>query len=171
MSRLTTFVFLAMWTALGCASDSPRSRAFFGLVDRPAEYTSRPYCVPDGPRVLRAGFRSSTWCTVHYAEGNAIWRRNPWGDLVRGGRMWLLNAEDSLRWPHLRDSITSAVRTAADGIAPCQSEQLVGNGGRATIWTLPGYRLVVWRFERVPGGPPGYRLEVGISPADSSCRS
>jgi hypothetical protein len=83
--------------------------------------------------------------------------------------MWTLNDEDNLQWLALRDSITSAVQRAAGGRDPCLSEQLYGNGGRATVWLTPGYRFMVVRFERVPRGPRGYQLQIGLFRGDSSC--
>jgi hypothetical protein len=168
MRRPLVSILVASATALGCRSSTFGEQAFTAIVDDPAEHTTRPYCIPDGRRVLSAGFRHPTWCTVHFAEGNAIWRRDARGGILSAGRMWVLHAEDSLRWPHLRDSVTREVRALAGDGTPCFSERPVGNGGRATMWLLPGYRLGVTRFERWPQGSGGYELQVGMV-RDSGC--
>jgi hypothetical protein len=162
-------VLAAAAATIGCRADSPANRALFALVDRPEEHTTRPHCVLDGPSVLRAGFRYPTWCTVHYAEGNAIWRRDAWGEAVSGGRMWMLGEEDSLRWPHLRDSLMAAVRALAGDVPPCPRDRDVGIGGQYTVWVLPGYSIGVTRYERGsrPGG--GYEILVGLSRGTRTC--
>jgi hypothetical protein len=161
-------ILLGTVAAVSCRPDNVGEQAFAVIVGRPAEHTSRPYCVPDGPRALSAGLRRPTWCTVHFAEGNAIWRRDASGTLLSAARMWALHDKDSLRWPHLRDSVTGELGALAGSGEACLSDQPVGNGERVSMWLLPGYRIGITRSERVPHGPGGYQLSIGVV-RDSAC--
>jgi len=154
----------ALVLATACARESDLA----ALADRPAERRQGPWCVPDGPRVLRAGLRRATWCTANYAEGNAIWRRDAFDRVISAGRMWHLWEEDADRWPHLRDSVTAAAQRLAKGITPCLVDAQFGNGGRVTVWELPGYDLAVERFEPIPGGY-GYEVRIGVRRGHRRC--
>jgi hypothetical protein len=158
-------VVVSLVFATGCAPKPDLA----AIADRPAERTTRPWCVPNGPRVLRAGLRRATWCTVHYAEGNAIWRRDAFNRVVSAGRMWHLWNEDAERWPHLRDSVTTAAQEFAKGVPSCLTDVPFGNGGRVTVWELPGYDLAVERFERMQEGRGGYELRIGVMRGRPQC--
>jgi hypothetical protein len=161
-------VVVSLVCATGCARKPVKEPDLAALADRPAERTTRPWCVPDGPRVLRAGLRYPTWCTVHYAEGNGIWRRDAFNRVVTAGRMWHLWNEHAERWPHLRDSVTAAAQELAKGVPSCLTDVPFGNGGRVTVWELPGYDLAVERFERMEGRG-AYELQIGVMRGHRQC--
>jgi hypothetical protein len=161
-------LLLTLMAASGCRPTGPGEHLLSTILGSPSERTTRPYCVPDGPRVPSALFRLPTWCTVHYREGNAIWRRDAQGNVLTGGRMWVLHYEDSLRWPHLRDSVAEIVSNLANAGVLCFDELPVGISGRATTWLVSGYRLDVTRFTHEALGPGGYQLQLGMT-RDSAC--
>ena len=161
-------VLLGFMAAFGCRSPGPEEHALLTILGQPSERTTRPYCVPDGRRVPSAAFRQPTWCTVHYPEGNAIWQRDAYGRVLTGSRMWMLHYEDSLRWPHLRDSVVNVVRDLARGGHLCSSEFPAGNGGLATGWLLPGYRLGITRHVHEAEWSGGYLVYIGMA-RDSAC--
>jgi hypothetical protein len=137
---------------------SPQQRTFLALADDSAGRVRGPYCQRNGSRDWRRGFRVPTMCEGYYRDGDAQWDRRADGTVTRAGRSWILWPEDSARWVGLRDSVTAALAALAGGTAPCVTDQPYGNGGRLTAWALADYDVGVTRFERVPGGPPGYRL-------------
>ena len=161
-------VVVSLAVALGCARKSELESDLAALADRPAERTNGPWCVSEGPRVLRAGFRHATWCTAQYTDGNAIWRRDAFKGLVSAGRMWHLWNEGGSRWLLLRDSVTAAAQDLAKGVPPCLIDAQFGNGGRVTVWELPGYDLTVERFERLHDGR-GYELRIGVMRGHRQC--
>jgi hypothetical protein len=152
---------------LTLATACTRESDLASLADRPTERRQGPWCVPDGPRVLRAGLRRATWCIANYAEGNAMWRRDAFDHVISAGRMWHLWEEDAARWSHLRDSVTAAAKALAKGTAPCLMDAPFGNGGRVTVWELPGYELAVERFDPWPDG--GYEVRIGVQRGHRRC--
>jgi hypothetical protein len=95
----------------------------------------------------------------------------PAGTVVTAGREWLINAEDSARWVVLRDSVTQAILSLANGAPPCVRDQPFGNGGRLTAWELSGYDATITQFELVPGGLGAYRLTAGVIAGNPVCRA
>ena len=149
---------------------SPQQRTFLALGDDSVGRVRGPYCQRNGPRDWRYAFRAPTMCEGYYGDGDAQWVRRQDGIVIRAGRSWLLWPEDSTRWATLRDSVTAATAALAGGAAPSVTDRPYGNGGRLTAWALPGYDAVVTRFERVPGGPPGYHLYAGVHLGHGLCQ-
>jgi hypothetical protein len=172
--RRNAVALTALALSMAACEPTPALRqqsTFLALANHPAGRVRGPYCLRNGPREWRHGFRAPTWCAAYYDDGDAQWVRRADGTVVRAGRGWLLAAEDSIRWGVLRDSVTAAITALASGAAPCVTDQPFGNGGRLTAWELPNYDATIIRFERVPGGFPEYHLQAGVVLGHRVCRA
>jgi hypothetical protein len=150
---------------------SRQQLSFLALADQPAGRLRGPFCRREGPREWRHRFQAPTWCIAYYRDGDAQWSRRADGAVVRAGRGWLINAEDSNRWVVLRDSPTAAITALAGGAAPCVRDQPFGNGGRLTAWELTDYDASLVWFDLVPGGLGAYQLEAGVIAGHHVCRA
>jgi hypothetical protein len=167
-------IFAALAVSGGACHSPPGSsqqHTFLALADDSAGRVRGPYCEKTGWREWRHGFRAPTMCEGYYRNGDAQWERRADGTVTRAGRSWMLWPEDSTCWGPLRDSVTAAIAALAGGAAPCVTDRPYGNGGRLTAWALRDYDAVVVRFERVPGGLPGYQLQAGVLIGHRQCRS
>jgi hypothetical protein len=161
---------LALVLLLGsaCRHDSLKTRRIVALMDDRAEQTESRRCVPTGGRYWRAGLRQPVRCSAKYAEGTAIWQRDVWGAVETAVRTWRLSPGDSVRWPHLRDSVTALVAAIAGG-GPCASRETPATGSREHAWYVRGHGLAVTSLERSPGGPTGYELRLEVVRDDTLC--
>jgi hypothetical protein len=167
--RLQLLSLALLVGASACRTDTPFTRRILALMDSRAEQIQRPRCLPSGRRNLRAALRRPTVCIADYQNGNAVWHRDEWGSVLRAARTWRLSAADSLRWAHLRDSVTGLVVDIVGEVEGC-SREVPAAGARLIAWHGSGGRgLVIHSFERPPGEPDGYALRFEVHREDTLC--
>jgi hypothetical protein len=152
----------------GCQTESSSTRQILALMGSRAEQIHPPRCVPTGKRELRAGLHRPTVCIADYQGGNAVWHRDQWGAVLRAARTWRWGPEDSLRWAHVRDSVTALVVGLAGELGGCTREAPAA-GARLIAWYTAGYGLAIHSFERPPGAPDGYALRFEVDREDTLC--
>jgi hypothetical protein len=166
--RLQLLSLALLLGASACRTDSVETRRILALMDSRAEQIERPRCLPSGRRNLRAALRRPTVCIADYHDGSAVWHRDEWGSILGAARTWRLPAGDSLRWAHLRDSVTALVVDIAGEMGGC-SREVPAAGARLIAWQGSGHGLAIHSFERPPGEPDGYALRFEVDREDTLC--
>jgi len=133
---------------------------WLSLLDQPQQRGRRHYCLSDRDTRRRARPGEATYCLTSYSDGEAVYRRDAAGRLIRGWRN--LGTFEAARWPALRDSVERAVAPVVAGAPKCRDDEPQGRT-RVTSWQVRSYAVaVVTHVPTGPSDPPFYGITVAL---------
>jgi hypothetical protein len=160
-------LLLLCCTALGLLPAGCRQEHFstedawwLSLLDQPQQGGRRHYCLSDRDPRRRARRGEATYCLTSYGDGEAVYRRDAAGTLIRGWRS--LGTFEGARWPAMRDSVERAVAPVVEGAPKCRDNEPQGRT-RVTSWQVRSYGVAVVTHEPTrPGEPPFQGITVSL---------
>ena len=111
-------LLLLCCTALGLLPAGCRQEHFstedawwLSLLDQPQQGGRRHYCLSDRDPSRRARRGEATYCLTSYGDGEAVYRRDAAGTLIRGWRS--LGTFEDARWHRSSRALPSAAITSS----------------------------------------------------------
>jgi hypothetical protein len=148
--------------AAGCRREhfTPEDAWWLSLLDQPQQRGRRHFCLSDRDPSRRARRGEATYCLTSYSEGEAVYRRDAAGTLVRGWRT--LGTFEDARWRVMRDSVEQAVAPLVAGAPKCRDND-AQDRSRIMSWQVQSYAVAVVIYEPTGrGAPPFHEITVSL---------